>query len=1279
MSLTISNTSHVRAGAAVAERSTRAGLLTSTALATALIAITSGALISGAQANTVTVGGLAAPDATPLFILVAPGNLDTVVNVNTTNITGAAVEGVRVIGFAGKTDLTVDAGKSISGVITGAYLTSTTGNNTATINGTVTGSAYGIIQDARFAGDGGNVTVKGTGAVTGTGAAAIWLLADTGKVTVDGLAGGIKGGTFGILVNANGTYTGNPGGAINLGITTALGPITTTAGSGIYVDEVFNAFGNGAINVKATDITATGGYGVRTVGWAAVNNVTTTGAVKSTLAGVYATTSTGDITLTGGGTGTVDSTADSALVADSRFAPLGGNNVIKDYKSVTGALAGIWSLTDIGTNTIDNIGSINAGTWGILANATGAVNIGQGTAIGPINAGGIGIEVVQVLDAVNNGAINVAATDINAVGYGVHTLGWAKDTTITTTGTVNSTASTAIYGTSTDGNITVSGDGTGVVKGALEGITLDPVAGIGNATVKDFVSVTGARTGLWLLPDTGNVTVDNVGTVTGTTVDGILAATLGGNISIQNTGNTGGINGAVDAVYANALTGDINIGGTATNGVITGGANGINAVTAGKGNIAITTNKDVTGTAVDGIIAWAGGGGAGNVAIDVTGGNVTGLIYGIDARDFGTGNAGVNIAAGSTVKGTTEGLVTATVSGTATTNNAGIIKNTVDTGAASDSGALAILAFTGTNVVNNTGQIIGGVATSDLSFTLNNIAGGVWTPNAVLLANPFAGVSDTVNNAGLINIRTGTTTFAALEAFNNLSGGNINLAYSPAATDTLNVLNFSPKAGSIITTNFDASAPLGVGDAGTLGTADTIVVFGTSTPVAVSKVNIVATGGTNGAGEPAPLTGSVAIVQTAAGGILAAPKVGDTLVASTFYTIGAGDPTTGLRVFALVDDGKGGVYLQWVPNVSATSLGGFGGAVAAASASGTSGGPTGGSSSGTFSPGAAIASAAAGLSGVGGVGLSGGPTGGGAAGHVADMAAGSVLPLNTTMLGQDAGAADAGDNGQLPAGTMNCSSNGQTNAWVQGEVSRSNYSHGGDGRNDNLSGGVETTLGETTGFGCNRLALGIFGFTGDTVTSWSTGRAKTSDNGVGGYIRAASAIGLYGSLLGAASWSDSDLTNNAYGSTANKNATNFTGVATIGYIARLAADAAIDLRTYVAYGNADGDGFKDSKGIAVSGTNDDLVTVGASLGLYAPIAPSTQGFVRGGVKWAQVDSSITAFGVKQSGSVNEVAGSAEAGFVANAGGGVQLGISGFGEFSDSTTTYGGRAHVGVKF
>jgi hypothetical protein len=403
--------------------------------------------------------------------------------------------------------------------------------------------------------------------------------------------------------------------------------------------------------------------------------------------------------------------------------------------------------------------------------------------------------------------------------------------------------------------------------------------------------------------------------------------------------------------------------------------------------------------------------------------------------------------------------------------------------------------------------------------------------------------------------------------------------------------------------------------------------------------------------------------------------VGSTLDPSDFYQL-TGGPADGAVMYELVDDGQGGVYLQWVPNTTAKALGGFGGATGSGTlgASGRGNSGSNGSSSGS-----AIASASSAFSGAGGLGLSGGPSGGGAAGRIADLSAGNVLPADPGLVsGADAGGGSLKDgNGDTFASA--CAAQRGRNAWAQGETSRSNFAGGNDGRSESLSGGIETDAGSVSANDCDRVALGIFGFAGQSDTEWETGRAASDNSGVGAYIRAASSIGLYGSLLGAWNWADQDLTNSVLRSTAKRNSDGFTGVATLGYVAKIASNAAIDLRTFIAYGNINGDGFTDSVGIVVSGSEDDIVTLGGSLGLHVALNSFTQGFVRGGVKWAEVDSSITSFGITQSGSADDISGSVEAGFVAAASEGVQLGLSGFGEFSDSATSYGGRAHVGIKF
>jgi hypothetical protein len=1023
----------------------RSRLLGSTALALLV-----GAATLPAIANDVTVNGVPAPDASPLFILVAPGNLDTVVKVNTQNLNSLG-DAVRVIGFAGATNVTVDAGRTVNGAANGVYLTSTTGNMTTVNNGSISG-VNAVVMDARFLPLGGDVTLSGTGSLTGTLGPGAWLLGDTGTVSMNGMSS-IAGGTFGVLVETTG--------AVNLGTTSRLGPITSV-GTGIQVTQVLDTTNNGVINVSAGNITSSAGYGVRTVGWEKATAISTTGAIKSGLDG--------------------------------------------------------------------------------------------------------------------------------------------------------------IYGTSTTGNIAAAGGGTGTVVGGLQAITLGSFGG--NLTVQDYQSLTGAATGVWLAGTTGTANISGNGPITGSLGRGILATTTDG---------------------------AINIGTTKFNGTITGSTNGIEAVSVGTGGVTVKTSANVTGTGNWGIFAASTNG---NANVTVTAGTVSGGDRGIEARANGTGNASTDVNAGSVVQGGNIGLLTGTLSGVATTTNAGTIRTTADTGAASSTGGVAQWAFAGNSVVDNTGQLIGSISTiGSLSYALNNKAGGVWTPSASL--NAFGGLNDTVNNAGTINIRAGTTTFTGLEALNNLSGGMINLGYNAAATDNLGVLNISPKAGSAMTFNFDAAAAnnaaLGFDNTSNgKGTADTIVVVGKATPASGALVNLVATG------APTAQTGSVALVYT--GINLVAPKIGDTITASSTYKFGTTNLTAGKTAYYLVDDGNGGVYLQWAPNLSATALGGYGGAVG-----------TGTGAPGSPSVGSVIGGAAGPSAGIGGVGFGGGPTGGGVTGRIGDLAASSVLAANGSVVVGTAGSAGSCRQKQYPQGW----------AQVDGEWSRSDG--GGRGQNESLSGGVDVDVGEQAGLGCNRLAFGMFGF-GTAARNSTLGGSNNSDtSGIGGYVRLGSVTGFYGALLGAVSWSDAQLSNLTYNSTADKHSMGLTGTATLGYLAPLMPGTAMDFRGFASSNRSRGGEFTDSVGISVSETRDDIRTYGISIGLHQAFNPSLQGFLRAGVKWSDLDSSITSFGVVANGAVKGMATSIEAGLVGTIGKNVELGASGFSTFGDGTTGYGAKATLGIKF
>jgi hypothetical protein len=754
----------------------------------------------------------------------------------------------------------------------------------------------------------------------------------------------------------------------------------------------------------------------------------------------------------------------------------------------------------------------------------------------------------------------------------------------------------------------------------------------------------------------GPTAVNNNGAITGTGGVGVLTTTVDGTQSINGNGPITGT--ALQGIAATSITGAIGIGDTAFNGVITGATNGIQAISnaAIGGNINVSTNANVTGTGNIGILTST----SGNTVNNITAGNVTGGVWGMDTLAQGTGNITNNIAAGSIVQGGVTGLVEGTISGTSTTNNLGIIRSTTDTGAANTIGGSGIITVAGTNIINNPGQIVGRVDTAGLATTINNT--GVWTPSAN--GNSFGSLNDTVNNAGLINVRAGSTTFAGLEALNNQTGGVINMAYNSAPTDNLTVLNLSPRAGSVFNFNFDATAAnnaaLGFDNTGNgKGTADTIVVAGTSAPTGVSVVNL-----TN-VGTPASLTGSVALIYT--GINLVAPTAGATIVSSTNYTFGTGDPSTGATKYYLVDDGKGGLYLQWAPNTNASTLGGFGGAIGA----GGSKAPGGAGSSIA----SAIGGAASSSAGVGGVGLGGGPTGGGVAGRIGDIAAAGASSGGGTNVGPSGGSMK--DGGGVADTTSYCRE--RRYAWGQVEADRTGYNGGGEGKSENIAAGGEADIGQSLGFSCNRLAIGMFGFGGNSRTTLTASSNKTESGGIGGYVRAGSGNGFYGSLMGAASWAEANLTNIALGSSASKDSKALTGAASLGYLMKLRPTTAVDVRGFASYNRDKSNGFTDTVGITVTDTRDSILTYGASIGLHQSFNPNLHGFVRGGVKWANLDSSITSFGNTFTGTVKGRSTAIEAGLIGNLGRNVELGVSGFGTHSDGSHGFGGKAQIGVKF
>ena len=743
-------------------------------LSTALLPLALG-VASAALADSVVIGGVTQPYTPPNSIDISSASA-VAVTIDTASVNGY----VHELGFTTPMSLTIGAGQSINSTIYGAYLTTNTGTLTVVDNGAVNSAGNGITTDSRFAPDGGSDIIKGSGSITSTGGLGIWALADSnpGTITIDGFAGGIKAASTGILVNTNGTYSNFAGGAVNIGQTTVLGNVTA-GGNGVEVQEVYNSFGNGDINVHVSNITTTGGYGIRTVGWTGNTNIVIDGNITSTSAAVYGTATSGNQSITVNG-GTIKSSADNGLVLDSRFAPDGGNVTVTGNSGATVTstpASAIWALADTGTVTIDGFsGGINGGTWGILVNsngtystnAGGVVNIGQNQALGNINAGTVGIDVEQAANIYGDGAVNITANNITSGTQGIHVNAWTAPTTIIDGGAINA-GDIGVWVTSTTGNNSVSGLGTGTIIAQSTGVKLD--AGFapagGDNTLQNFASIKSTGAGAWLLSDGGNNLVTNNAVITSTADFGVLMSNSnGGNNTVTKNGpitaSKDGVNTTTDTgttlvdsngfisstagygVQVASTTGKLTV--TNNNG-IQGGIDGVYAHSI-SGNIVVDSNKDITGKGGKGVSILDGGSGTVDVSLN---GNIT-------------GNGG-------------DGILSIAATGATTINGNGFIHSTTLYGidASSTTGAISV-----TNNNGITGDVGDGVWAHNLSggLTINNNGNVLGKLNYGITA--WTTGADT-NLQGNGNI-TGTN-LAGIYATN--SNGNINIGTTTTNADIL--------------------------------------------------------------------------------------------------------------------------------------------------------------------------------------------------------------------------------------------------------------------------------------------------------------------------------------------------------------------------------------------------------------------------------------------------------------------------------------------------------------
>ena len=533
------------------------------------------------------------------------------------------------------------------------------------------------------------------------------------------------------------------------------GSLTLTAGS---VNVHTTAPISNAVDLTGTSISTS------------LGNLTTDGTGSDGIV----TNSTGNTTLTVGdisglhnggigafltttGSGNLDFSAGNIAVGFGQGlnATVGGSSTIT-VDDVSSAFSGITVTSstgsiDLTSGNVSAIGSnaVSLSTAGAITYSGGDLSTQAADSVGLLINGGAGAIDVTVGDVSTQG-LNSTGIDITG------TSSIAIDSGNVSTAAPITDAVQLTGGTGSDGVVTNStGDTT---------LTVGDISGLHNGGTAANLTTTGSGD--------LNFTVGNVTTGFGLGV----VANVGGNATVT-TGNVSVAGG--DGVSVNTTTGSISV----TSGAITTAAGDGIQTTSTTGNQTITVGGDISagGAGNHGVNATAT---SGNIAINVTGGNVTTSTTGTSAIFLNSNGAQtVTIAAGRTVSAAgTTGTPGFAIFGTGPTllvNNSGTLGTQVD----------GFAVFTG------------GVTTS----TINNLAGG--TMNGRVDLGTLVTTNDVVNNAGTWNTASLNRFYAGADAVNNLSGGVINTA-SGTTFDSLGTFN---NAGTLNTT-------------GTLGFTDTFTI-----------------------------------------------------------------------------------------------------------------------------------------------------------------------------------------------------------------------------------------------------------------------------------------------------------------------------------------------------------------------------------------------------------------------------------------------------------------------
>jgi uncharacterized protein with beta-barrel porin domain len=551
---------------------------------------TAGAGARGINAYSFSVNGDAAA-----VTLISTGNITT----QGVGATGIRASSASAYGSAGTVTVTSTGnistqGNGANGILavnsgyshSGAVTVSSTGNIA-----TVASGAQGIsATSSTYNGNAGAVTITSTGNITTAGGDARGI--DTRSYSRNGNAGAVTVTSTGNIVTAGIGSSGihasafaNNGSAGAVTVT-STGNITTLTTHGAHAYGIY-ARSAGYDNSGAVTVSSTGN--IATAGNSATGIVARSASGYGS--GAVTVTSTGNIATAGANALGIDARSGAQFGSAGAVTVTSAGNIITQGNGAHGiyavsagyGAAAVVSVTSTGNVTTS--GSSAAGIIAVSASYNGNAGAVTVTSIGNITATGGGNSFSGGIVAISSGYAGSGAVTVTSTGNiittgsnasGIAAYSYSNAVKVTSTGNITAQGANAsgILAASYSGPITVTINSGTVSGGGGAGVAFQG----GTANTLTNMGTVMALSGLAIFADTGNTTVSNFGTVTGSVILG--GVTNAFNNQAGGLFNTGAI---VDLGAGNTLAnaGTLSPGGagliqtTTLNGNLTQSATGI--------------------------------------------------------------------------------------------------------------------------------------------------------------------------------------------------------------------------------------------------------------------------------------------------------------------------------------------------------------------------------------------------------------------------------------------------------------------------------------------------------------------------------------------------------------------------------------------------------------------------------------------------------------------------------------------------------------------------------